>query len=341
MPTIVKILCFHKAEKRASYRYRVAQFLPHWTNYHINVEPICISGKQFFSIFKFLFILHKYDAVLLQRSILPKVLIKIITRRSKVIFDFDDALYTRESHDINHKKELSKHTIKKLNYTLKKSTLIFAGSNDLVDYAKQYNSSVHLIPTAYGKQIAAPVRPILFGEIKIGWIGNNANLSYLPIIDEATHYLQLKYPAVTFSIMCDRPPEGLKTIWHLTEWSSAAENNWLQSIDIGIMPLSDDRWSRGKCAFKLIQYMAHGKPVVASNVGANKSTVSHTINGYLAGNSEEWISGLEQLILNRDVRINMGMESLNIFTEQFERSYIQLKMANILHTSLQELVAPH
>ncbi len=328
---MIKILCFHNASHRASYRYRVGQFLPYWTHYDIDMHTCCISGKHYINVLRFLFSFHQYDYILLQKKIVPKILIKIMTSHSKLIYDFDDALYTRESRELKQKKPLSDSTINKLKYILKKSSLVFAGSTDLVNYSKTVNDHVHLIPTALGKQISELALPPESDHVTIGWIGNNVNLFYLSIIDDATVYLQQKYPNVRFSLLCGIPPNELKTHWHFTEWSSREEKTWLQSIDIGIMPLTDDMWSRGKCAFKLLQYMAYGKPVVASDVGANKTTVHHSVNGFLASTTEEWISVLEQLVLDRQMRINMGRESLKIFTETFERSRIQQKMADILH----------
>jgi glycosyltransferase involved in cell wall biosynthesis len=330
MQTMLKILCFHNAPHRASYRYRVGQFLPYWASYHIEMQAVCISGKQYVNLLRFLFAFHKYDYVLLQKKIVPRILIKIMTKQSKLIYDFDDALYTRESRELEQNKPPSHSTIKKLNYILKKSTLVFAGSPELAQYSKTYNDNVHIIPTALDKQRAEPMVSPQSDSLTIGWIGNDVNLYYLSIIDDATLFLQQKYPAVRFSLLCGNPPKELKTPWHFTKWSSAAETSWLHSLDIGIMPLTDDPWSRGKCAFKLLQYMACGKPVVASDVGANRNAVSNNINGYLASTTEEWIYALEQLILHKDMRLNMGKESLKIFTEQFERSRIQQKISDIL-----------
>lgn len=327
---MIKILCFHNAKNRASYRYRVGQFLPYWTDFNIDMHTICISGKHYLNVLRFLFKFQHYDYILLQKKIVPKIIVKIMTLHSKLIYDFDDALYTRESHELIHRKPLPHRTINSLKYILKKSACVFAGSPELVAYAETLNKNVHLIPTALGKPLAVQPPSLKSAHIIIGWIGNDVNLFYLSIIDDATRYLQQKYPHIRFSLLCGNPPKELQTSWHFTEWSSAKEESWLQSIDIGIMPLTDDPWSRGKCAFKLLQYMAHGKPVVASNVGANKTTVSHTINGYLASTSEEWITALEQLIDDRQERIRMGQESLKIFTEQFERSRIQQKIADIL-----------
>ncbi len=327
---MIKILCFHNATHRASYRYRVGQFLPFWSNYTIEMQAVCISGKQYLNLLKFLFSFNRYDYILLQKKIVPRLLIGIMTKQTKLIYDFDDALYTRESQELEQNKPPSRRTIKKLNYILKKSTLVFAGSSELAHYAGAYNYNVHIIPTALDKQVAEPMIPPHSDCITIGWIGNDVNLFYLSIIDDATLFLQQKYPCVRFSLLCGNPPKGLVTNWHFTKWSSVTEKSWLQSIDIGIMPLTDDPWSRGKCAFKLLQYMAHGKPVVASDVGANKTTVSHCVNGYLVKTKEEWISALERLILDREKRIRMGQESLKIFVGQFERSRIQQKIADIL-----------
>jgi glycosyltransferase involved in cell wall biosynthesis len=327
---MVKILCFHNAMHRASYRYRVGQFLPYWTDFNIEMQAVCISGKYYLNILRFLFRFQQYDYILLQKKIVPEILVKIMTLNSKLIYDFDDALYTRESRELLHKKPLPHRTINKLKYILKKSAIVFAGSPELVTYSKTFNKNVHLIPTALNRQRSEQPLFLKSGQITIGWIGNDVNLFYLSIIDDATRYLQQKYPHVRFSLLCGNPPKELQTSWHFTRWSSAKEQSWLQSIDIGIMPLTDDPWSRGKCAFKLLQYMAHGKPVVASDVGANKTTVSHGINGYLASTTEEWIAALEQLIVDRQLRSSMGQDSLKIFTEQFERSRIQQKIADIL-----------
>jgi glycosyltransferase involved in cell wall biosynthesis len=328
---MIKILCFHNARERASYRYRVEQFLPYWNNYQIDLQASCISGKQYINILRYLFKFQNYDYVLLQKKILPSILIKIIASRSKLVYDFDDALYTRESRNLKLKKPVSDKVIKKLNYILKKSSLVFAGSPELARYAEILNDNVHIVPTGLGRQISKQLSPPKSGRVTIGWIGNNVNLFYLSIIDEATLHIQQKYPGTVFSLMCGTPPKELKTLWHFSEWSSSAEKSWLQSIDIGIMPLTDDPWSKGKCAFKLLQYMAYGKPVVASDVGANRTTVTHGGNGFLVGTTEEWISALEQLILNREMRVSMGRESMNIFTERFERERIQQKIAEIVH----------
>ena len=103
----------------------------------------------------------------------------------------------------------------------------------------------------------------------IGWIGTGLNLFYLRSIDEACHAFQLEHPEVRFSLMSNKPFEGLATHWTFEAWSPEAEDRWFRSSDVGIMPLTDDAWSRGKCAFKILQYMSYGKAVIASAAGGN------------------------------------------------------------------------
>lgn len=134
-------------------------------------------------------------------------------------------------------------------------------------------------------------------------------------------------------------PEGLKTRWEFVQWSKEAEENWLHSVDIGLMPLEDDEWSRGKCAFKLLQYMAHGKPVVASAVGANLNAVIHGTSGFLAPSVPEWAQALETLVSNPDKRRAMGKESLKHFLSTYERQQVQEKMATLLHNHFRQAKA--
>ena len=335
---MITILCLHIAAKQASYRYRVEQFFRYWNEYGIELHPVAIVGKNYGSKIKLALQSRQYDFVWLQRKPLSPLIVNMITRRTRLIYDFDDALYARQTghnNKLKGKHPGSKPTVKRINHILKKSSLVFAGSAALLSYARRYNpENAHLIPTALEKQ-KLPELPETPGQtITIGWIGSNLNLPYLELIDEATASLQKKHPDLRFSIMSGKLPENLSTRWDLEPWSSEAEHAWLQSIDIGIMPLKDDEWSRGKCAFKLLQYMSHRKPVIASAVGANRSTVQHGRNGFLATTNSEWYDAFEILINDRALRERMGRESLHIFETRFERSIIQEKIASIVKSCI-------
>ncbi len=328
---MIRILCLHNAKERPSYRYRIGIFLPFWRDYGIDMQTLCISGPGFLNIFRFLSRLKSYDYVLLQKKIIPKAITSFITRRTRLVYDFDDALYTRESGKNDVRKKKRRHIVDNLDFILKHASLVFAGSGELADYANALNGSVYLVPTGLAVHIPEPSPPAEKEKITIGWIGSNINLFYLRIIDEVLYRIQKKYPETRFSLMSGKRPESLKTDWEFATWSPDTEIRWLQTIDIGIMPLANDPWSRGKCAFKLLQYMSFGKPVVASNVGANREAVSNGVNGFLANTDAEWMDAIERLVLDRSLRISMGKESYKIFCERFERSRIQQQIADIIH----------
>lgn len=332
---MIRILCLHIAENQASYRYRVEQFLPYWKQYGIEMHTAPIVGKSYREKLRIAFRSNRYDYVWLQRKPLTSILTTIITRRSRLLYDYDDALYAIESYRNEAPKPVhpgSRQTIKRLNRILKHSSLVFAGSEALARYAKTSNpSNTFIVPTAYEKVPVPEESMQNHDTVTIGWIGNVGNLYFLSMIDDITATIQERFPSVKFSLLSGKPAETLRTRWDFEPWSKEKENSWLQSIDIGIMPLVDDEWSRGKCAFKLLQYMACGKPVVASAVGANMQAVLHGVSGFLAGSAEQWLHALETLISSPDLRKSMGRESLNHFLATFERQRVQEQMATIIH----------
>lgn len=333
--TVIRILCLHIAENQASYRYRVEQFLPGWEAFGIELVPLCITGKSYLEKLKIALDSSKFDYVWLQRKPLPRLFTMLISLRSKLVYDYDDALYAKESYRDRKPRPTqpgSKQTIRRLETVLKHSDIVFAGSSALAAYARKFNpDNTFIVPTAYEKVSNPPYHARANGAVTIGWIGNVGNLFYLSMIDEATSAIQERYPNVRFWVMSGRAPEGLRTRWDYAPWSKAAEDAWLRSIDIGIMPLVDDEWSRGKCAFKLLQYMAYGKPVIASAVGANIQAVRDGISGFLASTPSQWESALEKLVASQDLRTAMGRESLNHFLATFERQRVQEQIATILH----------
>ena len=333
---MIRILCLHVAENQASYRYRVEQFLPYWKAYGIDMHPLRITSKSYPQKLSIALRSGAYDYVWLQRKPLARLFTSIIARNTRLIYDYDDAFYAIESYLKEKPKPTqpgSRQIVRRLNAVLKKSSIIIAGSDALANYARQFNpDNTFIIPTAYGK-ITQPPKPIAKQDVPvtIGWIGNTGNLYFLSMIDRAGSAIQQRFPGTRFSVMSGKAPEGLKTRWEFAPWSKEAEANWLDSIDIGIMPLEDDEWSRGKCAFKLLQYMAHGKPVVASRVGANLNAVIDGTSGFLATSEAEWKAAFETLVTHPEERFRMGKESLKHFLSTYERERVQEQMATLLH----------
>ncbi|HWR00521.1 MAG TPA: glycosyltransferase family 4 protein [Chlorobaculum sp.] len=306
------------------------QFLPYWSGYGISLDTVCISGKETLNVFKYMFRYKEYDYVWIQRKALPVVLLKFISLWTKVIYDFDDAIYVRECMTKDTISPQNRGVIGRFNYTLKKSALVFAGNATLKSYAEKFNPVVHIIPTSLELPEIHIRQAVETEVVTIGWIGVNSNLFFLKFIDQATHYIQNKYPNVRFSVMSGKKPEDLITEWEFTDWSTDNEKIWLSSIDIGIMPLTDDEWSRGKCAFKLLQYMAYGKPVVATDVGANRDVVSPGVNGFLVADVTEWTRALEELVTQNDLRNTMGCNGKALYEKNYKRELVQQRISDLI-----------
>lgn len=335
---MMKILCLHVASHRPSYRYRVESFLPYWKNYDVCFDRLCVSGvKSIINVIKSILVSSNYDYIWIQRKVFPVFLLRLIVRRGRLIFDFDDAIYVKQVVLTGEAQSETPRKLKRIECVLKKSKIVFAGSEYLKSYADRYSDNVHLIPTPYIKQDLSHEECKIGDEVTIGWIGSNSNMFYLKIVDKALRSLQLEYPHVKYSLMSGINAQKLETEWEFVEWSTKNEKQWLSGIDIGIMPLTDDEWSRGKCAFKLLQYMAYGKAVVASDVGANKSVVKNGLNGFLASNTVEWRNALEKLILDKQMRVAFGYESKMIFDSFYERNAVQKRIVDLLEKHKKDL----
>jgi len=154
-------------------------------------------------------------------------------------------------------------------------------------------------------------------EIILGWIGTKGNLKYLKKLEPVFETICQRFPQVKLKIVSNDFYEShrlpiIKKFWRLED-----ENEDLISFDIGLMPLNDDLWSRGKCGLKIIQYLSVGVPVVCTPVGINSDIVKDGENGFWAANEQEWVARLSTLIQNPDLRYQMGLKGI----ETVERGY--------------------
>jgi glycosyltransferase involved in cell wall biosynthesis len=138
------------------------------------------------------------------------------------------------------------------------------------------------------------------------WIGSPENLIYLEMIRPALARLSVRHPTLKMRVICSQFPLWPEINVESIAWSSASEAGSLAAAHIGVMPLTDDAWSRGKCAFKLLQYMAAGLPCVASPVGANTEAVIDGVNGFHARTVDDWERSLQSLIESPELRARFG-----------------------------------
>lgn len=223
-----------------------------------------------------------------------------------IVFDYDDAIF--HNYDLNSKGMVRRMLGKKLHSTIRGAGLVLAGNAYLADYARPLNSQVEIVPTVVDVSVYRPAPPENGANTapRVGWIGTPSTWSeyllnlmpaLMPILEEADARL---------AVMGAGRGAVAQPRLEIENWSEEAEVPFLQSLDIGIMPLTDTPWARGKCGYKLIQYMACGLPVVASPVGVNSEIVEHGVNGFLASTEDEWREALTTLLHDPALRRRMG-----------------------------------
>jgi glycosyltransferase involved in cell wall biosynthesis len=222
------------------------------------------------------------------------------------IFDFDDAIYVHKPRRLGEPADDSWWRRRKFAATCRRVDVVAAGNDVLAAAAAPYARRIVTLPTALDASRYQPTTATQADPPTIAWIGNPENLAYLEILRPALARLSLRHPTLRLRVICSRFPQWPEVRIEPVLWSPAAEVAALAGSHIGVMPLADEEWARGKCAFKLLQYMAASLPCVASPVGANTEAVIEGATGYHARNDAEWESALERLISSADLRARLG-----------------------------------
>ena len=233
-----------------------------------------------------------------------------------MILDVDDALHIADKESSRLLPRLLRDR-GKFGRMAARYTTVVCGNAYLAEFYGQHSAQVEIIPTVVDAAATCRCLPVRSETIRIGWIGTPLN----------RHHLDSLYPA--FSALAQERRFELVVVglneplnWDLPgiryiKWNLAEEFDYFAHFDIGIMPLKDSRFARGKCAFKLVQYMAAGLPVVASPVGANCEVVEQGRNGYLADTQEDWHSVLRTLIDDPELRRRMGRQGSHLVREVY------------------------
>lgn len=228
-------------------------------------------------------------------------------KSAKIIFDFDDSIWLKDVSAANQTLGFLKRP-QKTSDLIALSDLVFAGNAYLAEYAYQYNSRVEIVPTTIDTDEYQPV-PLEKdpGKVCIGWSGSKTTVKHFETAVPVLERIQQQFgDGVGFKLIGDGNYTNEQLGLQGQPWQKATELSDLSAIDIGIMPLPDDPWSRGKCGLKGLQYMALGIPTVMSPVGVNKDIIQHGENGFLASTPEEWEDCLTQLIQSPELRQRLG-----------------------------------
>lgn len=290
------------------------------------------TGKRFL----LLFTLKKYDFIFMHREAMqfgPPIIEFIICKilKKKVLYDFDDAIWLKNHSDSNALLSFTKW-YSKVHNICRWVDSIQCGNDYLGKFARQYNPNVHIIPTSIDtKNKHNQIIDYNREKVTIGWTGSHSTMHYLDFIVPIIKQLEINHP-INFIVISDRNPAYDLTSLEYCQWNKDSEIDDLARIDIGIMPLKQNEWAEGKCAFKGLQYMSLGIATVMSPVGMNNQLIQHGENGFLAETPEEWLAYLKELIENKTLRKKIGLAGNQTVQNNYSVEALKTKYLNLFKT---------
>jgi glycosyltransferase involved in cell wall biosynthesis len=335
----------------ASSRYRTYQYLPYLREQglEINVVPLLddryiqsLYSEKRISLLQVMLSYGKrvslllqsaqYDLVWIEKEAFPWVpawFEVLLTAKVPYVVDYDDAVFHR--YDQHHSKIVKWLLGSKIDSVMRQAAMVIAGNNYLAERAYSAGAArVEKLPTVIDLERYPLVEPPKNEIFTIGWIGSPMTSHYLKQLQPVFQNLCQGGAARVVAIGAGKfEIEGVPI--EVIPWSESTEVKELQHFDVGIMPLPDSPWEQGKCGFKLIQYMACSRSVVASPIGINKEIVNQGINGFQASSPQEWIKALNLLKQNPLLRQEMGNAGRVMVESQYCLQVTAPKLAQLLY----------
>ena len=337
----VLFVCLHRPDRSPAQRFRFEQYIDYLNKngYQCKFSWLlnATDDKYFYSNGQLLrkgFIVLKstgkrlteilsasqYDVVFVQREAFmlgTSFFERRFAKKAKLIFDFDDSIWMQNVSAANKMFSFFKNA-EKTKDIIGRADLVFAGNRYLADFAKQFNANVVIVPTTIDTDLYKPVSKNPKEKICIGWSGSVTTIEHMESKIQALKAIHDKYgEKVYFKIVGDGNyySEEIKT--QGLPWKKETELDDMSEFDIGIMPLPDTEWAKGKCGLKGLQYMALGIPTIMSHVGVNAEIIQDGENGFLANTDEEWITKLSLLIESYELRKKLGEAGCKTVEEKY------------------------
>jgi glycosyltransferase involved in cell wall biosynthesis len=281
--------------------------------------------------------LPRYDLLFVQKIIFPAPIRWLLERKKqRMIYDFDDAIFTTE---VRHPNWLSSWKERRnaagLPAALRMADHVLVENEYTREYAVRFCPKVAVITGPIDtRRYVRSQSPSCEGTV-LGWIGSATTLPYLEHIAEPLRELGARYDGICLSIVgaSGFRIEGLRV--ESTPWLLETEVEKLSRFHVGLMPLPDDPWTRGKGGYKLLQYMSMGLPVVSSPVGINCRLVDHGQNGFLAADHREWLEYLGKLIENPQLQLEMGARGRATVEREYSLETSSAQLMRIMRETAQ------
>ncbi|MGV3722823.1 MAG: glycosyltransferase family 4 protein [Actinomycetota bacterium] len=337
-----------------SQRFRIEQWRPELRSRGVEVETATLldfkqqrllyapgqTGKKMFMLGRTLLQRlaqisrpGRYDAIWLHRAafpIGPPILERWLARSgTPLILEFDDAIYLTDTSAANARWRALKCAAK-TDELCKISSRVVVGNEHLAQYARRFNNSVSVIPTtidtdAYQARETYPDSQ----PVTIGWSGSGTTVAHLRTIDRVLQRVAAK-ESIRLHVL-GTPSYALEGVpTRALAWSPEVELPELNRFDIGVMPLPDEEWARGKCALKALQYMALGIPTITAPVGVNAEIIQDGRNGLLASTEDEWVERIVALVRDVRMRERIGREGRETVVREYSAAVQAPRVYNLL-----------
>jgi glycosyltransferase involved in cell wall biosynthesis len=329
-----------------SSRYRIYQYIPYLRETGIEVTicplfkvgwfrildirwpPLRVAAKTVYALTR-LFMriwnilkVGRYDLYCFEHQAFPylPVLLEKIAKRinPNMLLEFDDAIFLTPLHG------------RKIPKLIAMSRHVIVGNSYLRDYALKFNPQVNIIPTTVDTERYQTKQDYRTkGKVNIGWIGLAYNLPYVQKLEGTLQKLKIDVGDFILTIICSQglKMDGVQTVFKAWNYDDEAKD--IKTFDIGIMPLADAEWAKGKCGLKILQYMACGVPVVASPVGVNQDIIQDGENGFLAATEKDWLKKLTLLARDEELRRKFGQRGRETIKDRYSLKLWGPKVASI------------
>lgn len=335
---MLRVAAFTGDINEPSGRFRVRQYIPYLERHGVSMTdlPSCISKyppesrslRPLWGVAKLatlvprVFQSRSFDVVLLQREMVSTfVTLEPLTGKPRIL-DVDDAIFLYRGGAFARR-------------LAEMSDCVICGNVYLADWFGKWNRNIEIIPTGVNidRYVPVPLHCEDRDRQALGWVGTSGNLKYLYSIENALAKVMKAVPDAQLVVVSDKTPQ-LQRIdparIKYVRWTVEKEVADIQSMDVGIMPLDDTTWARGKCSFKMLQYMACGLPVVVSPVGMNAEVLSMGNIGVGATSESEWTEAVVRLLQSREMRSRLGSEGRKVVEERFSIPVIASQLAACL-----------